>query len=242
MTIQAITFDFWSTLYHYIKSPRGRQRRYIQAALATIGRDDLTEEQLVAGMKHGWDRWEHIWRTEHRTPGASEWLQSVLDHIDVTMPAAIFEQTADVLKRSVLSESTVPIEGVPQALAWLSKRYRLGIISDTGLATGQVLRALLQRDGLLSYFSHLVFSDEFGHSKPDPAVFHAALGGLNAQPHEAVHIGDLRHTDIFGARGVGMGTIRYAGVRDDCDADYAEADVVARSYDEVLQYFTEREL
>src|SRR5207249_2916452 len=71
----------------------------------------------------------------------------------------------------------------------------------------------------------LVFSDEVGVYKPDPRIFQAALGALGAEPSEAAHVGDLRFTDVAGARAVGMRAIRFSGGRDD-EADGPEADVV----------------
>jgi FMN phosphatase YigB (HAD superfamily) len=37
-----------------------------------------------------------------------------------------------------------------------------------------------------------------------------------------VHVGDLRRTDVAGARGVGMRTVRYRGLHDDSGAEGGE--------------------
>ncbi len=233
MTIQAITFDFWGTLYRYTQSPRLRRLQLIQAALATNGAGDVREEKLADAIQVAWDNWDRVWRTEQRTFGAAEWLTLILDHIGAVLPKKVFSQTAQALERAILADRTVPVDGVPAVLAQLSQVYRLAIISDTGLSPGHVLRDLLQRDGLLSLFKHTIFSDEFGRSKPHPDVFRAALIQLSVSPHQAAHVGDLLHTDIRGARGAGMYTVRFAGVRDDRDAAHPDADLVIRSYDEL---------
>jgi FMN phosphatase YigB (HAD superfamily) len=83
------------------------------------------------------------------------------------------------------------------------------------------LRAHLTDRGLLGYFDHWSFSDEVGVYKPDPAIFRHALAGLSQAagrdiaPAEAAHVGDLRRTDIAGARAMGMTAVRYTGVFDD---------------------------
>jgi FMN phosphatase YigB (HAD superfamily) len=47
-------------------------------------------------------------------------------------------------------------------------------------------------------------------------IFRHALDGLGgADPAEAAHVGDLRRTDVAGARAVGMVAVRYSGVADD---------------------------
>ena len=233
MTIQAITFDFWGTLYRYTRSPRSRRLHCIHAALATVGRDEVTEEPLAEAIQRAWDTWDRVWRTEHRTFGTGEWLSLVLNHVGVALPDTMFSQTIQALETAILADTTVPVDGVPEVLTRLSKQYRLGLISDTGLSPGRVLRALLRRDGLLTRFAHLTFSDEFGRSKPHPDVFLAALDRLGALPRQAVHVGDLLHTDVVGARGVGMYTVRYIGVRDDRDVAYPDADAVIQNYAEL---------
>lgn len=233
MTIQAITFDFWGTLYHYTQSPRLGRVRLIQAALASDGAGEVAEEKLDDAIQFAWDNWGRIWRTEQRTFGAGEWLTLVLDHIGAVLTKQAFSHTVQALERETLTDTTVPVDGVPAVLARLSQRYRLGIISDTGLSPGYVLRDLLLRDGLLPFFRHILFSDEFGRSKPHPDVFRAALAQLNVSPHQAAHVGDLLHTDISGARGAGMHAVRFAGINDDHDVARPDADYVIRTYDEL---------
>ena len=52
----------------------------------------------------------------------------------------------------------------------------------------------------------------------------AGLGGID--PAEAAHIGDLRRTDIAGARAMGMTAVRYTGVFDDDSQTEPEGDLV----------------
>ena len=66
--------------------------------------------------------------------------------------------------------------------------------------------------------------------KPHAPMFVAALEATGARPGDAVHIGDLRRTDVAGARAAGMAAVRFAGVHDDGwleeDCRDAEADAV----------------
>ena len=82
-----------------------------------------------------------------------------------------------------------------------------------------------------------VFSNEEGVPKPNPRVFHAALEALGVASADAVHVGDLRRTDVAGARGVGMGSIRIRQVHDD-RSDHPEADAVADSHRHLLEILT----
>ena len=232
MIIKAITFDFWSTLYHYKQSPRSRREQHLRSILAAAGRDDVTTEQVTQAMKEAWGVWDRIWRKEQRTPDAAEWLRLFLDNLGVALPETTFAQAVQGIEEAVV-DIALPVDGVTDVLPRLASRYKLGIISDTGIAPGRVLRSLLKRDGLLSCFSHFTFSDEFGRSKPHPDVFLATLVGLGVAPEQAVHVGDLRHTDIAGARAVGMHAVRYAEIRDDRTPQYPEAHAIVWTYAEL---------
>lgn len=93
---------------------------------------------------------------------------------------------------------------------------RIGIICDVGMAPSPVLRGFLEHHGVLQYFDHWSFSDEVGVYKPHPEIFEHALAGLGGvEPARAVHVGDLRRTDVAGAIAMGMTAVRYRGSHDD---------------------------
>jgi putative hydrolase of the HAD superfamily len=104
---------------------------------------------------------------------------------------------------------------------------RIGIVCDVGMTPSTALRAHLRRHGLLEHFTHWSFSDEVGVYKPAPEIFEHALTGLGrVAPDRAAHVGDLRRTDVAGARAMGMTAVRYTGVFDDDTVDLPEADHV----------------
>jgi putative hydrolase of the HAD superfamily len=127
--------------------------------------------------------------------------------------------------------------GIGQALEELDGRgLRIGIVCDVGFSGGEMLRELLDREGLLDHFDGWSFSDETGHYKPAPEAFAPALAALAARPGEAMHVGDLRRTDIAGASAIGMRTVRYRGMNDDADdASGVEADFVLDSHLELVE-------
>ncbi|PJF23110.1 MAG: hypothetical protein CUN56_02605 [Phototrophicales bacterium] len=66
----------------------------------------------------------------------------------------------------------------------------------------------LEQYGLLEFFPECRFSAaDFGHLKPHPEIFKAALDCLNVTPDETVFIGDNPTADIAGAQAVGMKAI-----------------------------------
>jgi putative hydrolase of the HAD superfamily len=85
-------------------------------------------------------------------------------------------------------------------LGRLSKRYRLGIVSNF---YGN-LDGILAAEGLRPLFSVVADSGVLGVTKPDAAIFLHAAKAVSASPEDCVMIGDSIKRDIAGAAGVGM--------------------------------------
>ena len=90
-------------------------------------------------------------------------------------------------------------EGALATLAVLSERYTLGALTNGN--------ADFSRLGLDRYFSFGFTAGDVGASKPDPAMFHAALERAGVPASATVHVGDQPVDDIEGARAVGMHTV-----------------------------------
>ena len=139
----------------------------------------------------------------------------MLNALGISISPADQARIESRMENSLLLDRPDVVEEVPAVLAELSTKYRLAVISDTGITPGRVLRQILQTDGLLDYFTQLTFSDEVGYSKPHPNSFLRTLEKLQASPASAVHVGDLLRTDIVGAKSVGMRGVQYVGVNHD---------------------------
>ena len=127
------------------------------------------------------------------------------------------------------------LDGAVETLKRLSgEGIRTALICDTGFTPGRIIRVLLERVGLLRHLEVCIFSDEVGVPKPHRRMFEAALEPLEAKPHEAVHVGDLRRTDIAGAHAAGMRAVRLRWHYDD-DSDHPDADAVADSHAHLLE-------
>lgn len=90
-------------------------------------------------------------------------------------------------------------EGALATLAVLAERYTLGALTNGN--------ADFTRLGLDRYFSFGFTAADVGASKPDPAMFEAALAKARVPASATVHVGDQPVDDIKGARAVGMHTI-----------------------------------
>ena len=89
---------------------------------------------------------------------------------------------------------------VPDCLAALQARYRLGVITNGSVATHA---PRITAAGLEKYFESVITTD-CGAGKPLPAIFAHALASLDAEPGRSVYVGDSLPWDVGGANRVGM--------------------------------------
>jgi putative hydrolase of the HAD superfamily len=105
---------------------------------------------------------------------------------------------------------------VPGALARLrALGLRLAVVSN---ANGR-LRFLMERLGLAPAFDVLLDSHVEGVEKPDPRLFRIALERSGGRSETTLHVGDLYHVDVVGARAAGLRAVLF-----DAAGLYPEAD------------------
>jgi FMN phosphatase YigB (HAD superfamily) len=230
--IEAVTFDFWNTIAQVPEGAMPAARRRAVAAACEECGVAVEAALLESSLEEVRVRWESSWGEGvhmHPEDGAEMLVRSL---------GAEGEGGARVAEAFLGAIREVELElapGIGQALEELGERgMRIGIVCDVGFSGGEMLRELLDREGLLAHFDGWSFSDETGHYKPAPQAFEAALAALAARPAEAMHVGDLRRTDVAGAAALGMSTARYRGMHDDPD-EGVEADFVLDSHLELVE-------
>lgn len=109
----------------------------------------------------------------------------------------------------------VPADVPPALEALRALGLRLVVVSN---ANG-LLRALFDRVGLTPRVDVMVDSHEEGVEKPDPKLFQIALDRAGARAETTMHVGDLYHIDIVGARAAGLDAVLLdqAGLYPDAD-------------------------
>lgn len=237
MTVQrrfdVVTFDFWDTLI-VADGPatRAARRTTMLGLLAEMGHQ-VTPHEIDAAFDATVAVYNQHW-ADNRQFTADEAAHHVADLLGRDLSAADRERLADAF---AAASEAVPHELTPNVAPTLERLrtcgVRLAIICDVGLTPSPVLRRYLAGHDVLDRFDHWSFSDEVGVYKPSPEIFAHALDGLGGvDPARAAHVGDLRRTDVAGARAFGMTSVRYAGSNDDAPGDdehpdgYAEADHV----------------
>jgi putative hydrolase of the HAD superfamily len=211
------------------------------------------EDDARAALGIAWRKHQIQWHARVAFT-ARDMTAQCLEILGAKIPDAEFEALVRTLEDEALKSEIRALPGARATLERLRERgVRRALVCDTGFSPGRVVRTLLDRVGLLGLLEVTVFSDEIGVPKPHSKAFTTALGGLAIEAAAAVHIGDLRRSDVAGARAAGMGTIRITAHHDDsaegpgpgsgiidcrvagCNpvCERPEADAVAPSYDDV---------
>lgn len=221
--LDAVTFDCWGTLIFDKPKTEGRTSYNVRVEhLARIG--DLSVEAADELLQQAWAHHHTAWH-ELRGYGAPGMAQHCLEALGIR-DARLLQELTDGFEEASIEFGVEVVPGAPDALTDLRSRgFRTALVCDTGFTPGRVVRHLLGEHGITPLLDVLAFSDEVGVPKPHERMFRTALDGIGVEASAAAHIGDLRRTDIAGARAAGMGTIRFRGVYDD-ETDLPDADVV----------------
>ncbi len=233
---QAVTYDYWNTIMAETTNSLDR-RRVLWTEILYANGIEVTQDQLDKAFKKGWDYFETNWRNNVQSS-----LENVVKAAITKLPDGISSTVKEKLTDAYLeaSESTprslLPeVEQTLQQLKGLG--LRLGVICDVGTIPSSRLRSWLDDLNVHQFFDYLGFSDDIGVYKPNPKIFKETLTGLGVlDPSECIHVGDLRRTDVAGARAINMTTVRYTGARDDPE-DGDEADYVIKNHSEIFNIF-----
>ena len=234
MTFEAVTFDFWNTLVVDDVAEMRDQRLTGWLGLLEGAGFAIQRAALDAAHDSAWQAYLQAWHANEQFTAART-AEHCLDQLGLVVPDDLRDRLVDELVASARGADLRLTDGVAHVLRSVKEAgLRLGIVCDVGLTPSAALRAHLDRFGVLELFDAWSFSDDVGHYKPAPQIFaHAAAGLGGPDPARTAHVGDLRRTDVAGARAAGWTSVRYAGAFDD-QTDRPEADHVIAHHDELL--------
>ena len=175
----------------------------VGAALARQG-VEVAPAALAAAEPHAMRELDDatvIGSTDDRARGW-RYFDLVLRHAGIPLSPATDAALADLRgyhDRENLWEH-VEADIVPALAGLRARGLRLVVVSN---ANGR-LKHLFDRLDLTQWFDHLLDSHEWGVEKPDPRLFHLALEQSGADAARTVHVGDLYHVDVVGARRAGL--------------------------------------
>ena len=140
---------------------------------------------------------------EYKEPGTTLFMRRVktLAHrLGVDVPSKEVRPLVDSIIR-VWHDGMYLDAEAKQVLETLRRRYKVGLV--TNWEHTPRIYELLAELGIEGHFDAVVVSDEHGAAKPDPSIFHEALGRTGVSPGEAVYVGDME-VDVEGSINAGM--------------------------------------
>lgn len=207
--IKAVVFDLDNTLVDFMRM----KREAVKAAVAAM---------IDAGLDSSFkDTFDSIMRIYDRE-GIE--YQEVIDHY---LQETYGEINPKILASGVVGyrrardAALVLYPHVTSTLTKLVKRgIRLGILTDAPSKQAWLRLCYLNLHNL---FDIVITPEITGAYKPAPEPFIASLKALNAEPKEALMIGDWPERDMVGAKRVGMHTV-FAKYGDRPDVVHSGAD------------------
>lgn len=232
--IEAVTFDFWNTLVFEVRGELRDRRLAAWSGLLEDAGFARERADLEAVFDSAWDAYLLSWEANQQFQAAQA-AEHILERLGFDVPPDVRHALVDAFGDAGMQAELHLADGLGDCLRALKGAgLRLGIICDVGFTPSPTLRSHLGAAGILPLFDHWSFSDEVGAYKPSPVIFRHALSGLGSPaPSRVAHVGDLRRTDVAGARAMGMVSIRYTGISDDTSQPEPEADHVVADLSEV---------
>ena len=220
--IEAVTFDFWNTLYvedpDALRRRRDRRVAIAQSFFAAAGKK-LKSQDVRLALTDVIETINTRRVDEHRCPDHAETGQMIAAKVGLSLSYDDAKVLAEAVSSAGRDLPPVPVDGAGVLLSELQSKVKLAVISDTGLTLGIHLQGVMASHGLAEFFDHYTWSDETMTTKPASRQFLFTLHMLDVTPDRAVHVGDLEPADIAGARDVGMKCIRIAPPQSDTAAD-----------------------
>lgn len=221
MTIRAITFDFWGTLF---RDRHGEERHQVrvEALVKETGAEVANADKALRDTMSYFLQ-QHILTQHTLTP--MDAVEICCDKLGVSIAPDAAAFLARIFADVILDFPPEPIEDALEAVKETSALVPIAIISDTGFSPGRNLRVLMEREGFTPYFTATTFSDEMGVAKPQRPMFEKTAAQIGVAANELLHIGDLEPTDIVGAHQVGSKGGLFTAVNDRF-ADNTSADYI----------------
>lgn len=210
--IKVVTFDMWNTL---VKDKDYTDQR-VKCLADSLLRSNVkrTYDEIRKAYMTTQEYVRRVWRDEdYRFVPVEVRLEHTLKRLSARLPKDRRLRVLKELRELAVMDPPELVEGIKETLDPLSSKYKLGVICDTGFTPGIGMREILARHGILRFFSATVFSDENGYCKPHRTMFEKVLDKLSVEPSQTVHVGDLLHTDIAGAKAAGMKAVWFNTTR-----------------------------
>jgi putative hydrolase of the HAD superfamily len=212
--IRAVTLDLWQTLLLDGDGASAKRNvircNNLSGVLEQMGiRTSTARLTLILAELSSW--LASVWAAD-REVTHSDQVRFILERASggavSTMREEWFERLSSAYVSPIFECPPYLNPETPHVLRWLRETGKgIGLISNTGMTPGFILRQVLRKEGVADFFDVLLFSDEVGVRKPERAIFDMVVEKLRAKSSEVVHIGDDLRSDVWGAKNAGFRAI-----------------------------------
>ncbi|MEC0665407.1 pyrophosphatase PpaX [Priestia flexa] len=162
-----------------------------------------TNELIISSFMHTLN---HYYPEQYKREDVLSFMGPPLYDTFVQMDKERVHEMIDTYRTHNLShhdELVTEFAGVFETVKWLhDQKYKLAIVTTKQINTVMLGLKLTKLD---QFFDVIVAIDDVQHAKPHPEPVEKALVLLNAQPEEAVMVGDNHH-DILSGKNAGTKT------------------------------------
>ena len=139
------------------------------------------------------------------------------EEVDAAACARVYEKN--------LSMGHYFLPGAEETVAYLSKKYRLFLVSN---GTASVQKGRMTSANLYRFFETVFVSQEIGHNKPSKAYFDACFAAIHGfDPAKALMVGDSLSSDIQGGINAGIKTVWVNPSHRDCGDIHPDFEIEA---------------
>lgn len=131
-------------------------------------------------------------------------FQYLLDQYDIEDRGLAYTLSDEYLSRCPLKPHLMPHAW--ETLTYLQGKYTLHLITN-GFQKTQFTKLRVSK--LDSFFTTVTTSEEAKVLKPDPRMFHFALGEAGVSVEKSIYVGDHIEVDMKGAREAGLDRVFY---------------------------------
>lgn len=212
--VKALSFDIWGTLLY---GNRNATLPRLRVVFSQLGHDNIEPVALRKAYLTAERHYNDLAEEEGLDHGMAARIDmmyrelGILDKVPGAERLATIQSEVSKLRQlpeylPFLIEADLP--GTLEALR--AQGYTLGLLSNTGMDNGQVMRPIMDKLGILEYFKVQVFSADDGRAKPNPELFLDTVKKLGVEPSEVLHIGDNVNADYRGATEAGLHGVVYS--------------------------------
>ena len=220
-TIRLITFDLDDTLWDVrpaLEAAEAAQWSYLNARFPSLALAATPREQIADLRRTLLEEKPEL--THHISLFRQSFIEQLLHHHGV--PDGEAESAAGEAFAAFLSQrhEVVLYADALSVLTALGRQFQLGALTNGN--------ADVRKTQIGSCFDYAWRAEEFGISKPDPALFHKAFEQAGVSADEVIHVGDCHDNDIVGAVSAGAKAIWFK-------PDGGESEIASRVVQELSE-------